>query len=160
MIVFVLIMFHTNTNDRKDMGSRMIDKVGTRKPAGMNGRLYWPTASCTSSAVRGCVCACVYPLSGFHPVSWTVDLGLDLLKFPFLTLIIQFISCTNYHHILHKLCTFSFTSFIHSLWFITDNMSLFFLRACACVCFCCLSFWALRQPYPLRFNLLVHFIGH
>ena len=29
-----------NTNDRKDMESYLIDKMSTRKPAGMNERLY------------------------------------------------------------------------------------------------------------------------
>ena len=46
-------LFEDNTNDRKDIESHLIDKMGTRKPEGINERLYWLTASCTSAV---CVC--------------------------------------------------------------------------------------------------------
>ena len=45
------LLFKDNTNDRKDMESHLIDKLGTRKPEVMNERPYWPTSRAVPPAV-------------------------------------------------------------------------------------------------------------
>ena len=147
--------------------------MGTRNPAGMNQsvpeRLYSNIDLLWAVPPALCVVVCVRAFTSGLPSHWFPHCELNCrsrsrlaeVSFAYRSLFFT----TNYHLVLHKLCTFFMTSFItidslpttrHFLSYIYFS----FLCACVRVCFCCVSFWVLRQLYPLRFHLLVHIIGH